>query len=202
MPTRSREKPGKLRILMVEDDTLVGLGQQVVIERLGHEVIGRARTADEALEMYRADLPDLVLLDIRLDDSDGLIVAEAMLNEHRRPIIIISAYSDPQLLERAGRAGVFGYLIKPISEPALAAQIRVAMDRFNERQKLVEEKDELARTLESRKLVERAKGILMKRLSLDEPAAHRKLQLESQKRRLSINDLARKIIESEELLGG
>jgi response regulator NasT len=117
-------------------------------------------------------------------------------------MIVISAYSDPELIQRAGEAGVFGYLVKPVEQGQLAAQLAVAVRRFRESEQLRLEKEQLAANLETRKLVERAKGIFMRRLHLDEPEAHKRLQQESQKRRISLADLARKIIESEELLGG
>jgi response regulator NasT len=117
-------------------------------------------------------------------------------------MIIISAYSDKELIERAGAAGVFGYLIKPANAEALQAQMEVAVRRFEEQERLAAEKRELEETLQSRKLVERAKGIFMKRLGLDEPEAHRRLQQESQKRRIGIAELAKRVIESEEMLGG
>ena len=94
------------------------------------------------------------------------------------------------------------YLIKPVNAEALQAQIEVAVRRFDEQERLAAEKRELEQTLENRKLVERAKGIFMKRLNLDEPEAHKRLQQESQKRRISIGELAKRIIESEEMLGG
>jgi response regulator NasT len=117
-------------------------------------------------------------------------------------MIVISAYSDAELIRRAGEAGVFGYLIKPVEQGQLAAQLEVAVQRFREGERLRAEKDQLITSLETRKLVERAKGIFMRRLQLDEPEAHKRLQQESQKRRISLADLAKKIIESEELLGG
>ena len=190
------------RVLIVEDDTLVGMGLKAQLERLGHDVVGQASTDEEALALYREKQPDVVLLDIRLDGGDGLELAERLLKERRRPVIVISAYSAKELIDRAGAAGVFGYLIKPVSAESLSAQIEVAVRRFEEHERVLREKEELAQTLETRKLVERAKGIYMKHLNLSEPEAHKRLQQESQKRRMSLADLARKIIESEELLGG
>ena len=125
-----------------------------------------------------------------------------MVGECRCAIVIVSAYSDAELIARAVAAGVFGYLIKPVSKDALAAQVHVAMQRWQEQEQLIKDKQELTQTLETRKLVDRAKGILMKRLNLDEPAAHRWLQVESQKRRISMPNIAAKLIESEKLLGG
>ncbi|MDB5172917.1 MAG: response regulator receiver and domain protein [Phycisphaerales bacterium] len=195
--------PGvKRRVLIVEDDTLVGMGLRAQLEKLGHEVVGQASTADEAKSLYRDKRPDIVLLDIRLNGVDGIDLAGELLKERRSPMIIVSAFSDKELIERAGLAGVFGYLIKPVSTEGLAAQLEVALRRFEEHEKVIREKEALAQTLETRKLVERAKGVFMKRLKLDEAEAHKRLQQESQKRRMSLADMAKKIIESEELLGG
>ena len=196
--------PVARRVLIVEDETLVGMGLKKDLERLGHTVVSQASTADEARREFREKKPDVVMMDIRLDldGADGIELAAELLKERRTPMIILSAYSEQQLIERAGAAGVFGYLIKPASVESLQAQIEVAVRRFQEHEKVLAEKQELSATLETRKLVEKAKGIFMRRLNLDEPEAHKRLQQESQKRRISIGELARKIIESEELLGG
>ena len=201
--------PLRLRALVVEDDTLVGLGLKAQLEQLGHSVLGQAATSAEASEQFGRLQPDVVLLDIRLDGSDGLELAARLLAIRACPMVVISAFSAQELVERAAAAGVFGYLIKPVRTDALAAQLEVAAYRFAEQQRLraeqerlVRENQQLTMTLEGRKLVERAKGIFMRKLGLDEPEAHRRLQLESQKRRIPLVDLAKKIIEAEELLGG
>ena len=200
--TQPNPATGTRRVLVVEDDTLVGMGLRAQLEKLGHVVVGQASTAAEGIALYRDQQPDLVLMDIRLDGADGIELATQLLKERRSPMVVLSAFSDTQLIERAGAAGVFGYLIKPVSVESLQAQIEVAVRRFEEHERLVRENEQLAQTLETRKLVERAKGIFMKRLNLDEPEAHRRLQQESQKRRLSLAELAKRIIESEDLLGG
>ena len=191
-----------LRVLIVEDETIVGLGHRQQLTKLGHNVVGQAANPTEAIALYKSQLPQVVLMDIRLGDADGLALAKELLKERRSAVVIVSAFSDRELIDRAGDAGVFGYLIKPASAEALAAQIEVALQRFQDQERLRLEKDHLAHTLETRKLVEKAKGILMKRLSLDEPEAHKRLQTESQKRRVSLQELCKKLIESEEILGG
>jgi response regulator NasT len=191
-----------LRVMIVEDETIVGMGLRSQLTKLGHEVTGHAATVAEARSMYRSTQPDLVFMDIRLGDADGLDLAKELLKERRCPMIVLSAYSDQELIRRAGEAGVFGYLIEGGSPEALSAQIQVAVQRFADQEILRLEKEHLAQTLETRKLVERAKGIFMKRLGLDEPEAHKRLQSESQKRRVSLAELCKKIIESEEILGG
>lgn len=193
---------GLYRCLIVEDETLVAIGLQSQLERLGHVVVGQAADSSEAEAIFRSQQPDLVMTDIRLGADDGLELAEKLLKYRACPIIVLSAYSDKELIERATAAGVFGYLIKPVSSGALAAQIEIAVARFREHIVLRAEKEALAVNLENRKLIERAKGVLMKRSGLSEADAHKKLQTESQKRRISLADLARKIIDSEEVLGG
>jgi response regulator NasT len=192
----------RLRILIVEDEALVGIGLKEQLSRLGHEVIGQAASAAEGLQKFRDLAPDILLLDVHLDGGDGIELARECQKIRRVPMVVISAYTDPELIRRAADAGVFGYLMKPVEQGQLAAQLEVAVQRFREGEQVRQEKEQLATTLETRKLVERAKGIFMRRLHLDEGEAHKRLQQESQKRRISLAELSRKIIESEELLGG
>jgi two-component system, response regulator PdtaR len=190
------------RCLIVEDDSLVALGLQSQLEQIGHLVVGTAAQASDAEELFTRMRPDLVLTDIRLHgDADGLELAQRLLKIRACPIIITSAYCSTDLVERAKNAGVFGYLIKPISEESLRAQIEVSVARFREHMILLAEKETLATTLETRKLLDRAKGVYMKHLKISEPEAHKRLQQESQKRRMNLSELARKVIESEEFLG-
>lgn len=208
-PAVPRPTPAR-KVLIVEDETLVGIGLKAHLEKLGHNVVGQADDAAQALAMFTQHSPDLVLMDIRLDNGnggdetsgDGIELSTKLLAIRRVPIIIISAYSEDALHARAAAAGVFGYLVKPVTREALAAQIAVVLRRFTDTETLRDERDTATQSLETRKLVDRAKGILMKRLSLDEPAAHKRLQTESQKRRVSISEIAKKVIESEKLLGG
>lgn len=192
------------RVLIVEDNSLVAMGLRTQLEKLGHTVIGEANSAAEAAALYMAHTPDLVLMDIRFEGDpnniDGIELARQLLMQRRSAIVIISAFSEKGLIDRAAEAGVFGYLIKPITPEALQAQIEIACGRFAEHERVIADKDALAAQLATRKLVERAKGIFMRRHCLDEEDAHKKLQIESQKRRISLADIARKVIESEELL--
>lgn len=199
---RVKKAVASLRVLIVEDDTLVGMGLKAQLQKLGHTVVGHAADATEATEMFGREQPDLVLMDIRLNDADGIDLASQLLRQRRCPMIIISAYSDKALIDRAAEAGVFGYLIKPVAEKSLEAQIEVALRRFQEQEQLRADKDKLAHDLETRKLMDRAKGILMKRAKLAEDEAHRRLQHESQKRRIPLAELCRRVIESDELMSG
>jgi two-component system, response regulator PdtaR len=193
---------GSLRCLIVEDDTYVVMGLRAQLELLGHRVVGDASTTAEAERIYLEESPDLVLMDIHLDGGDGIELAGKLIAHRPCPVVILSAYGDRELVDRAAAAGVYGYLIKPVGAEAMSAQIEVALGRFRENMRLMRENQALLQSLETRKLVEKAKGIIMRRLKLDEPEAHRRLQLESQKRRLNLAEVAKKIIESEEILGG
>ncbi len=193
---------GRMKVLIVEDETLVGMGLQNHLTHLGHEVVGQAASEVAAQEAFTKLNPDVVLVDIRLNGGDGITLAGDLLKIRRVPMMVVSAYSDPELIKRAADAGVMGYLVKPVEQGQLAAQLEVAVRRFRESEQYRLEKEQLTLNLETRKLVEKAKGILMRRLHLDEGDAHKRLQQESQKRRISLSDLAKKIIESEELLGG
>jgi AmiR/NasT family two-component response regulator len=192
---------GGFRVLIVEDDTLVGMGLLRQLQKLGHSVVGQAADAAEAREMFREHEPQLVLMDIRLGSDDGIELARDLLKARRVPMIVVSAFAEKELIERATDAGVFGYLTKPVDERTLAAQIEVASGRFKEAEALRAETAKLSHDLKTRKVMERAKGILMKRAHLSEEEAHRRLQIESQKRRLGMAELCQKIIESDELMG-
>jgi response regulator NasT len=192
---------GGLRVLIVEDDTLVGMGLLRQLQKLGHSVVGQAADAAEARQMFRAHEPQLVLLDIRLGSDDGIDLACDLLKARRVPMIVVSAFAEKELVERATEAGVFGYLTKPVDERTLAAQIEVASGRFKEAEALRAETAKLTHDLKTRKVMERAKGILMKRAHLSEEEAHRRLQVESQKRRLGMAELCQRIIESDEMMG-
>jgi two-component system, response regulator PdtaR len=191
---------GPLRVLIVEDETLVGLGLRTQLQKLGHTVIGQAANAAEAHALFKSDRPDLVLMDIKLDQTDGIDLARQLLAERFVAMIIVSAYSDTDLIKRATDAGVFGYLIKPVNDKALEAQIEVAVRRSAEHLLLQAQNEKLQQDLETRKLLDRAKGILIKRANLSEDDAHKRLQQESQKKRISLAELCKRIIESDELM--
>jgi AmiR/NasT family two-component response regulator len=190
------------RVLIVEDESLVGMMLKHQLEQMGHTVAAHASDAAEAMVLYRQQQPDLVLMDIRLADSDGLELAKAMLKERPVAIVVVSAYSDRELIERARDVGVYGYLIKPVNERALEAQIEVAAQRFREQRALSAEVAKLQKDLETRKLLERAKGILIKRAGLSEEEAHRRLLQESQKRRIPLQQLCKTVIDTDQVMGG
>jgi response regulator NasT len=135
-PPQPADPTRTLKVLIVEDDTLVGISIRANLEQLGHSVVGQAATEAEAMEMFRQHQPNLVIMDIRLDGADGIELARKLLAERPVPVIIVSAFSDDELINRAVSAGVYGYLIKPATRESLSAQIAVAVGRFTEKQQL------------------------------------------------------------------
>ncbi len=193
------------RILIAEDSPTMRSLLASTIEDVTEAEIIESGTGFEALKLLPRHQFDLIITDINMPIMDGIDATSALRSDPAlRDIAIFALTGDvsPVNQRRIGEAGVDGYLEKPVTAEALAAQIEVAVRRFRETEELYKKTQELSQTLENRKTVEKAKGIFMKRLSLDEPEAHRRLQQESQKRRISLADLAKKIIESEELLGG
>jgi AmiR/NasT family two-component response regulator len=202
-PPAHSNAAGKRRVLIVQDDAAPATTNlRCEVEQHGNEVIGLVSAAAQAISLLATNQPDIVLLSIPAAAMEGIQLIGQLLDQRRCPIIVVADPGHNVLIEHTSAAGVFGYLVRPINAQSLHAEIEVAIHRFQDHAALLAERDQLARMLETRKLVEKAKGIFMRRLNLAEPEAHKRLQQESQKRRISLAELARKIIESEELLGG
>jgi response regulator NasT len=169
-------RPPGLRIAVADDERDMRQFFQEVLTHLGHQVVAVAETGRELIERCRAAPPDLVITDIRMPDMDGIEAAVAVNREHPVPVIVVSAHSDAELLKRANTGGVMTYLIKPVKPVDLQAAITLAVARFEELRKASREAADLRQALEDRKLIERAKGIVTRRLRVDEAEAFRKLQ--------------------------
>lgn len=186
----------KLRILIAEDEALVAMGLEAMLNKLGHEVVGKARNGSEAVQISDALGLDMAIVDIKMPGMDGLLAARSILSEKPVPIIILTAYTDESLIKEADEIGVAAYLIKPVTEAALKPALRLAASRFHEIQELKKEVGSLKEALETRKLVERAKGIIMKKQNLNEEEAFRLLQKQSSRRNMKMGELSRMIVEA------
>ena len=189
-----------LRILIADDESLRVLSLKGQLESLGHKVIGEAANGKEALRLSEELKPDLAILDIKMPELDGIEAAQKMMETRPIPIILLTAYSEKELAERAALANVSAYLMKPVSEQDLLPAIALAVQRFREFQALHHEVDNLRDALETRKLVERAKGILMRRLSLTEEEAFRRMQRRSQNENKKLGEIANAIITADGML--
>jgi response regulator NasT len=169
-----------VRILLAEDETIIRLDLRDVIERSGFEVCAEAKDGEEAVELARREEPDLAILDVKMPRLDGIEAARRILDERPIPIVMLTAYSQEELVSRAVEAGVFGYLVKPFREADLLPAIRAASARHEELTALRDEAQSLSEALATRKVVERAKGLLMERESLTEHEAFGRLRRASQ----------------------
>ncbi len=182
----------RLKILVADDEAIIRLGLRTMLTELGHEVL-LASNGREALEFARTAHPDLALLDIQMPLTDGLEAARTIARKYPMPMVILTAYSEQDLIERAAQLPIHGYLVKPVNERDLAAAIQVALARFADAQALAREKGELQESLEMRKLVDRAKGILMK-TGLSEEEAYLALQRQAREARISMRQAAEAIL--------
>jgi response regulator NasT len=168
------------RVLVAEDETIIRLDLRGLLESAGFEVCAEARDGEEAVELARETEPDVALLDVKMPRLDGIEAARRILDERPIPIVMVTAYGERDLVLRAVEAGVFGYLVKPFRETDLLPAIHAARARHAELQELREEAESLAEALATRKVVERAKGLLMVREGLSEEDAFARLRRASQ----------------------
>jgi response regulator NasT len=169
-----------MRILVAEDETIIRLDLRALLEKAGFEVCAEARDGEEAVELARSELPDVAVLDVKMPKVDGIEAARRILEERPIPIVMLTAYGQDELVQRAAEVGVFGYLVKPFREQDLLPAIRTARARHDELAALREEAESLADALAARKAIERAKGLLMAKESLTEQEAFARLRKASQ----------------------
>ena len=189
-----------LRFLIADDEALHNLALTSQLEALGHEIVATAANGQEAVDLARDKRPDMAVLDIRMPVMTGPEAAQKIHSDRPIPIIILSAYSDTRTVEQATRSPVFHYLVKPVDPDDLAPAISVAKARFDEWMRARQEKATLEGKLEERKVLERAKGILMETRKMSEQEAYRFLQKTSQDKNTPMIDLARKILLAAPLL--
>jgi response regulator NasT len=189
-----------IRILIAEDNDLVSLTLEEYLKEQGYHVVGIARSGAEALNMNQRLGPDLIIMDIRMPEMDGTEAAARIRKQRPVPIIMLTSYVEKDIIRKAEAAGALGYLVKPVTANELPPAISIAMARFKELQSLQTEVSELQDSLEARKIIERAKGILMQRLSLNERDAYERLRQRARDKRIKMKDIAQAIIEAEELL--
>jgi response regulator NasT len=187
-----------LRIVVADDEPDMRDYFKKILPRLGHMVVAVAENGKELVEQCRTQRPDLIITDIKMPDMDGIDAAAAAYNEHPVAIILVSAYHDPDLIRRAEADHVMGYLVKPIKQSDLEPAIALAVRRSDQFRVLRQEAVDLRQALEDRKLTERAKGILMKKVNLDEQDAFRRLQKLASDKNLKLVEVARMIVTADE----
>ena len=184
----------KLRVLIADDDPIIRLDLRNVLESLGYEVVGEAGDGQQAVDLARTTEPDVCLLDVKMPVMDGIEAVDIITSENIAPAILLTAYSDGELIARAKDAGAFAYLVKPYKPSDLPPSIEVAKARFEGNRQLSKEVGSLQEKLDARKTIDRAKGILMDEHGLGEAEAYRRIQLQSMNLRKTMKEVAEAII--------
>jgi AmiR/NasT family two-component response regulator len=184
----------RTRVIVADDESLVRVDLREALTELGYLVVGEVGDGQSAVNMARELDPDVVVMDIKMPGMDGIEAARILTQERIAPVVLLTAYSQPDLIERAKEAGVVGYLVKPFRETDLAPAIELALARFAEFRALQDEVGNLTEALETRKKVEKAKGILMDKQGMSESEAFRKIQKMSMNTRKPMKEVAEAII--------
>ncbi len=184
----------RTRIVIADDESLIRMDLREMLTNLGYLVVGESGDGESAVNLARELRPDIVIMDIKMPDMNGIEAAQILTSEKIAPVLLLSAYSQQELVQQATDAGVAGYLVKPFQETDLTPAIEVALARYSEFRTLERENDNLAETLATRKLVDRAKGILMESQSLTETEAFRRIQKMSMNNRKPMKAVAEAII--------
>jgi response regulator NasT len=187
-----------LRIAVADDELDMRDYFQQVLPRLGYSVVALAKNGLELVELCRSAQPDLVITDIKMPDMDGIDAAVRIYQDRPTPVILVSAYQDAGLIERAETDHIMGYLVKPIKQADLVPAIALAVRRFEQFEMMRQEAADLRQALADRKVIERAKGILMKKGKLDEPEAFRRLQKLASEKNRKLVDIATMLLTAEE----
>lgn len=164
------------RVLIVDDEPVIRLDLRTMLESMGHEVVGEADNGVDALQLARSLQPDLVIADLMMPEMDGIELSRQLAKERIAPVLVLTAYSEPEMVLGADRAGVLGYLVKPFREADLAPAIQVAVSRYRELRALEAQNLNLAQEMQARRRIGRAKRVLMQQLKLSEEEAFRRLQ--------------------------
>ena len=187
-----------VRILVAEDEALIRMDLVEMLQEAGYEVCAQATNGEEAIALANETKPDLCILDVKMPILDGISAAEKIISI--APVLMLTAFSQRELVERARDAGVMAYVVKPFSIGDLVPAIEIAMSRHTQMKSLAEEVADLQERLETRKIIDRAKGILMKALNLSEPAAFTWIQRAAMDRRLTMKEVAMAVISPEAAL--
>jgi response regulator NasT len=187
------------RIILAEDDSVIRMDLREELQRQGYLVVGDVGDGQSAINLARELRPDLVIMDIRMPELDGIEAARALTSERLAPVVLLTAFSDDELIERAREAGVVNYITKPFRQSDLKPAIEIALARFQEFREIESQVKTLEDQLATRKVVEKAKGVLMEKYKLTEQEAFRRIQKLSMNNRKSMREVAEAILLAEEV---
>lgn len=192
-PAEARTEP--LRVVVAEDEALIRLDLVEMLREEGYDVVGEAGDGETAVQLATELRPDLVIMDVKMPQLDGISAAEKLSKNHIAPVVLLTAFSQKELVERASEAGALAYVVKPFTPNDLLPAIEIALARYEQIITLEAEVADMVERFETRKLVDRAKGLLNEKMGLSEPEAFRWIQKASMDRRLTMQDVAKAIIE-------
>ena len=193
-PPAEPSAPARVRILVAEDEALIRLDLVEMLGEADYDVVGQAADGEQAVAMARELTPDLVVMDVKMPVMDGISAAEVLAREGIAPVVMLTAFSDRSLVERARDAGVMAYVVKPFTASDVLPALDIARSRWQERQALESEVADLAERFETRKRLDRAKGLLQQQLKLSEAESFRWIQKAAMDRRLSMREVADAVI--------
>lgn len=188
-------KTPKTRVVVAEDESLIRMDIVEILRDNGFDVVGEAGDGEKAVALAEELRPDLVVMDVKMPLLDGISAAEIIGKKHIAPVVLLTAFSQRELVERAAEAGALAYVVKPFTPDDLIPAIDIALSRYQQINALEEEISDLAERLETRKILDRAKGILNNTMGLPEPEAFRWIQKASMDRRLTMREVAQTVID-------
>ncbi len=185
-----------LRIVIADDEAIIRMDLRELLQEAGHEIAGETANGRRAVALTRECRPDLVIMDVKMPEMDGIEAARRIAEERLAPVLLLTAFNDGALIERAKDAGVLAYLVKPVQEANLVPAMEIALSRWQEMQALEEELDKMRASLELRKLLDRAKGVLMNAHHISEDEAYRRLQRYSMAKRRPLKEVAAAVVQA------
>lgn len=184
----------KYRIVIADDEALICMDLREMLEEAGHEVVGIGSDGVEALDLVKEKKPDLVILDVKMPRLDGIQAARMIAHDNLAPVVLLTAFGDEDMIEKAKKSMVFGYVMKPVEEKTLFPAIQIAVSQYRQKKDMVDRVKNMERELAARKIVDRAKGLLMDYYHIIEEDAYRRMQQTSMKRGITIADVAQKVV--------
>lgn len=184
----------KYRIVIADDEALICMDLREMLEEAEHTVVGVGSDGVEALDLVKEKKPDLVILDVKMPRLDGIQTAKMIAHDNAAPVVLLTAFGDEDIIEKAKKSMVFGYVMKPVDERNLFPAIQIAVSQFRQKSEIVNRVKDMEREFAARKIIDRAKGLLMDYYHISEEDAYRRMQQTSMKRGIALADVAQKIV--------
>ncbi len=184
----------KYRIVIADDEALICMDLREMLEEAEHTVVGVGSDGVEALDLVKEKKPDLVILDVKMPRLDGIQTAKMIAHDNAAPVVLLTAFGDEDIIEKAKKSMVFGYVMKPVDERNLFPAIQIAVSQFRQKSEIVDRVKDMEREFAARKIIDRAKGLLMDYYHISEEDAYRRMQQTSMKRGIALADVAQKIV--------